>query len=164
MKSEKISRVVVGLLGFIGTATIAGCASSKSCTLVGCESAVSASYEVPVAQADLEGATVTVCKIAACSSALVVKEARPIPEPQFLCPYDAATPITCNVDVASPSSAKIAIQYRVAPTDAHDGDAYTVTIKRASGDVVFTKNKSASYTTTQPNGPSCEPTCKQAAL
>jgi hypothetical protein len=164
MKIETIADALGLVAALLGLAACAGCASSKSCTLAGCDSTVSASYDVPVARADLEGATLTVCKNGACSSAVVVRAPRAIPDPQFLCPYDASTPIMCNVDVLSTTSAKIAIQYRVAPDDAHDGDAYTVTLKRATGEVVLTKSASASYTTTQPNGPSCEPTCKQASL
>ena len=125
---------------------------------------MSAAYDVAVAQADLEGATVTVCRNGACSSAVVVKAVRQIADPQFLCPYADPNPITCNVDVGSASSANIKIAYRVSPVDAHDGDSYAVTIQRTNGDVLVTTTKSVSYTTTQPNGPSCDPTCKQASL
>jgi hypothetical protein len=154
-----MSGVVTGLVALLGCG-----GPTQGCRLVGCESVVSGTYSLTAQPADLVGATITVCRDAACFNQVIQQVTYTTGSSQVMCPYDATNPILCNVTAASGGSS-INIRFIVDPNTAHDGEAFTVSVVATSGgSALVSAQKTVQYTTSQPNGPDCEPTCKQASL
>lgn len=151
------------LASAIGLATNA--CSTKSCTLVGCQSGAAITVH-PAAGAALTGATFAICLNGKCSSGVAGGgEAGPASDPSH---------IVMNGDVgiqtADVSGSNVVFDYREdesnPATKIHtSGDTYRVSIIGADKSTLVDATRTVTYpNTSQPNGPDCDPTCHNATV
>jgi hypothetical protein len=159
MRALRIPNLVVSVLGIVSLAAIA-CGSKQSCTERGCDSGVHFESPIRVGGAG-DQLTVTICKNGTCSRGTATGFNTSAPT----CSVTGATTATCSVRVDSSGSAKFVADVTSAASDMKDGDAYTFRVLRGTtNETLVDVTKPAAYTTNQPNGPSCDPTCLNADL
>lgn len=149
---------------FVGLTTASmACGSSssdKACTLVYCESGVRLDREITVAAADVAKLTLTICRNGECSSG---KFSSGSGGPQPCSLSGQLQPTICSLAPKQSGTGSFTVQ--LSAKNATDGDEYTFKIVRDdTGAAILDEKKSVVYTTSQPNGPDCEPTCKFAML
>ena len=160
---------VFSLLAFFGATTAAALAtnacSSKSCTLVGCQSGAAITVHPP-AGASLTGATFAICLNGKCSSGIAGGgEGGAASDPSH---------IVMNGDVgiqtADVSGGNVTFVYSEdesnPATKIHtSGDTYRVSIIGADKSTIVDATRTVTYpNTSQPNGPDCDPTCHNATV
>jgi hypothetical protein len=136
--------------------------------LVGCDSG--ASFDLGAfSQSEfvaLTGATVEVCLNSVCRDQAI--DTLPAPNNiEYLYPGGRSADPRIEVSLwrTDPSGA-IELQVVVASTNPDlfaDGDVYTIKVSGSSAGSLADRAWSAAYRISQPNGPVCEPTCREAS-
>ena len=153
------------LLGLICGA--ASCAPAEFCTLLDCGTSVTTSASVASTLADLEGATVTICRNTDCADTKLVSTAVGA---SLRCDFSSpavSSPRDCGVSEEGAGNVLITLSFRVTESDApQDGDQFTFQVKSKSdpNNLLVDKQGSVTYEVSQPNGDSCEPSCYSATL
>ena len=139
--------------------------STKSCTVVGCQSGAAITVHPP-AGASLAGATFAICLNGKCSSAVAGGGEGG--------PSSDATHIVMSGDVgiqtADISGGNVTFVYAEdesnPATKIHtSGDTYRVSIIGADKSTLVDATRTVTYpNTSQPNGPDCDPTCHNATV
>lgn len=116
----------------------------------------------------LEGATVTICRNGDCADATLIPStlAAGVLVDDFSVNGDTS-PRNCVVESAGTDKVSIRLSYRLNADDApQDGDSYTfqLTPKDSPSTMLVDVQGAVTYAVTQPNGPTCEPTCYNASL
>ena len=140
---------------------LAACGSNKLCTLLGCESGVRLEREIVTTPADVAKLTLTICRNGECASGKFASSAGGAQA----CSLSGPLKVTlCSLSQPQKGGAFSLTAQLPAPSP-KDGDEYTFKIVNDdTGAALLEVKKNVSYTTTQPNGPDCEPTCTTATL
>jgi hypothetical protein len=138
--------------------TSEGCASSLSCSEAGCRPSVHFQSAIRV-QGPSDTLALTVCRNGTCAHGTAKNGG---------CSLDAVSTdllVSCSLTTAS-GTTTIAFDIPGFNSDQlKDGDIYIFRVQRgATNESLVEVTRSATYTTTQPNGPGCGPTCKSADL
>lgn len=162
---------------FLGVASASSCGTGGDvgpapapvlCTLAGCDSG--AHYWGPIA---LGGTDPTTLQVQACMNGRCDTQAlRPVNGSAIL--FDCTGPLlrwcALQVDVTGGGTkADVTIRSTI-PDGADplvylkDGDTYEITIGAPGAQPLLTLKNTAGYQLFRPNGPRCEPTCKQTEL
>ena len=150
--------------------TAPGCAPSSACTLAGCQSGVKI---YTTASSLPAGASMRTCRNAVCATAKLVAEDDAgtrfdaLYDPQIFVGGCSAEPVdggagfavACQVSAAAVTDAGAS----ETETPLSESDRYTVSIVQGST-VTTLVDDTATYTTFQPNGPSCDPTCLEGTI
>ncbi len=123
----------------------------RSCTLIGCGSAVGFNLDVDlVAEVAYE---VTACVDDLCDEGIL--EVPPPADGPFTGASDGALAIATDTD---------SIFYSLGDLDASGRHRVSITVRSESGEVNAEFDGEAEFERTQPNGPGCEPVCWLAAV
>jgi hypothetical protein len=144
---------------------VAACSSQTTCTLVGCETGASWQRTLSVPSAQIPSLQVTVCRNGACDSGGVTQTGDP--STGFACAFGGPLQLQarCGIAVTSNGAVTLTAYVTVDERAATDGDLYELrVVQPGAGTPVLDAKDTARYTTSQPNGPACAPTCKEATL
>ena len=142
-----------------------GCSSSSSCTDVACASGAHFQSGVHLNGTN-DQLTIDICKNNACAHGTA--EARSATTGQPTCGVVGSIDAACSLTLGANGNATFAVDVpgpgaSVNVDDLADGDIYRVRVTRAqTNESLVDVTKPVTYTKTQPNGPSCPPTCKHA--
>ena len=156
-------RFVLYLLGLCLTP---GCStsSSSSCTALACQSGAHFQGGIHFTS-NSDTLTLDVCKNNACAHGTAARLSPTTGAPT--CSVSGSIEAACAVS-SDGATLTIDIPGPTATTsldDFKDGDIYRVRVTRAAtNETLVDVTKTVTYKTSQPNGPSCEPTCKNADL
>jgi len=135
----------------------------EGCTLVGCNSSVSAALSTTLSESEVAKAKVIACRNDVCTEGSLGMSSGTINGSRFyVCSFASATRIngpSCEGD----SIGSLVFKFGLDDGAAKDGDRYSFKVV-VNGEVKGEKSGSVTYKTAQPNGPSCGPTCSQAEL
>jgi hypothetical protein len=135
---------------------LSGCETSHACTLIGCVSQASA--VVPLSGEPAPNSMVTACYNDACATGTVLGGAGDEPiHIEFIGHPDTQAQFRFDL------GPQVQITW-ILSTTAHDGDRFSVDVVDAAGVSVAHFDSVAAFTTVNPNGPECVPTCQQAVL
>lgn len=130
---------------------------AKSCTLLGCEDSVGLARDLTIAEADVGKYTLTICRNGSCASGKIGASSQ--------CELKGdLQPRRCSL-ARAPMSSMVTLTVSIPAYGAQDGDEYTVKlVNDVTGAAPVDVKSKVTYTTSQPNGPGCDPTCKSASL
>lgn len=135
----------------------------EGCTLVGCNSSVSAALSTTLAEGEVAKAKVIACRNDECTEGSLGMSSGTINGSRFyVCSFASATRIngpSCEGD----SIGSLVFKFGLDDGAAKDGDRYSFKVV-VNGEVKGEKSGAVTYKTAQPNGPSCGPTCSQAEM
>jgi hypothetical protein len=146
-----------------------GCSSSKDCTDVGCESGAMLTRTVAVTDAEASALVITACRNDACVTGTKSTRAGDQLNPYSIV-YAFTGPIPSYAFVAQAASGGHQVELHIGNTESEnknmkDGDVYTITItKPGETSPTLKVTSTASYSTSEPNGAECGPTCKSTSL
>lgn len=155
------------VLGFLPA--YLGCASSKSCTDVGCESGAMLTRNVTVTTAEAQALVITACRNDVCVTGTKSTKSEDQLNPHSVV-YAFTGAIPSYAFVAETASGGHEVELHVGNTEAEnknmkDGDVYRVKItKPGETSPTLDVTSAASYSTSEPNGAECGPTCKSTSL
>jgi hypothetical protein len=156
--------LVLSLLAWL----IPACSSSSSsCTLLGCQSG--AHFQAAIRfTGNSDQVTIDVCKNNLCARGGAQRLSPTTGAPT--CSVQGSIDAACNVTVQSGGNTLLTVDIpgptaTVSLDDLKDGDIYTIRVTRAAtNETLVDVTKTVAYKTSQPNGPACAPTCKNADL
>lgn len=133
------------------------------CSLVGCNSSVSAALSTTLSDSEVAKAKVIACRNDVCSEGSLGVSNGTINGSRFyVCSFASASGIT-GPSCEGESIGSLVFKFGLDDGAAKDGDRYSFKVV-VNGEVKGEKTGSVTYKTAQPNGPSCGPTCSQAEM
>ena len=154
-----------GCLLLTALAVQGGC-SSKLCSEVGCLNGAQLTRPLAVSDAQALALVVTVCRNQACSTG--TRASGQENPSSIVFSFTGSVQVFGYVDQTGSGGRELQLQIDDSESETenlHDGDVYAVkVIVPGSKTALLDVTSTATYTTSQPNGPACEPTCKSTTL
>ena len=148
----------IALATFAMALVIDGC-STKTCTTAGCNDDVTATFELDRPVRELGGGSIRVCRNEDCGITRIDTSEAGLPD-VFHC---TGTSVSCTGDVRG-NRLRVVLVVPGFGAPARDGEVFDVVLSGPNGDVIASRRGTVDYTVNRPNGPECEPTCRQGEL
>ncbi|MFO0671395.1 MAG: hypothetical protein U0235_17480 [Polyangiaceae bacterium] len=160
-----LSVLSLSMFGLVASGHLAGCSSSKTCTLLGCESSATMRVYAAVDRTAMTTATITACRNGSCSAG----QPTTVPSaPGDRLAFRLAGPIAAEGYLSSPDPVKgykIEAVFALEGVTTANGDTYEIRVTPAGAAApAVTVSDKATYQSTQPNGPDCPPECTAATI